>query len=117
MSDRYSVNRKCLLIGVDRAWIGLNDMRAEGQWVWDSGEPVTYVNWAAGEPNDVRGNEDCVEVLATHRRGWNDNQCDQRFPGVCKRPKGADYFLSYEHLKRCNHVPGRVHITCYYSRH
>ena len=32
-------------------WIGFSDIAAEGSWMWVSGEPVTYTNWAGGEPN------------------------------------------------------------------
>ena len=39
-------------------WIGLNDISVEGQFKWSSGEPVGFVNWYPGEPDDGGGAED-----------------------------------------------------------
>lgn len=32
-------------------WVGLRDVGSEGTWLWASGEPLTFTNWAPGEPN------------------------------------------------------------------
>ena len=42
-------------------WIGLTDYAKEGEWAWESGEPVTFTNWAPHEPEDNDwGDEDFV---------------------------------------------------------
>lgn len=53
--------------------IGFNDIDQEGTWVWTSGEPTIYTNWADGEPNNS-GDVENVAVMnafgATDQ--WND---------------------------------------------
>jgi len=43
---------------VDGLYLGFTDVAVEGSFAWDSGSPVTYTNWAAGEPNNTHGRED-----------------------------------------------------------
>jgi len=37
-------------------WIGFNDINAEGSFEWASGDPITYTNWAPGQPDNYLGN-------------------------------------------------------------
>ena len=50
-------------------WIGFNDIVEEGNWVWVTGEEVTYTNWAPGEPNNA-GEEHYGEIYSDGT--WND---------------------------------------------
>jgi hypothetical protein len=50
-------------------YIGINDVASEGNFVWQSGEPVVYTNWNGGEPNNA-GNED--HTLMFTNGLWND---------------------------------------------
>jgi hypothetical protein len=73
-------------IGTRECWIGLSDEEIEGQFVWDSREPVTFTNWGppGGEPTDFGGcpteNVNCYcedhVVINGHLPGphsrWND---------------------------------------------
>ncbi len=56
-------------LGGGDIWLGLSDAGSEGNFYWTNGEPVTYTNWAAGEPNNAN-NEDYVEMWAGGT--WND---------------------------------------------
>ncbi len=55
--------------------IGLSDDLNEGDFLWDSGEPLAYTNWRPDEPNDNPfpfGEEDSVEINVFFGSQWND---------------------------------------------
>ena len=61
INDASEQNWLQAVFGNEPTWIGLNDIAKEGQWQWDSGEPLTYTNWRAQKPHDLPdGDEDYV---------------------------------------------------------
>lgn len=55
-------------------YIGFNDIEEEGNWVWSSGEPVMYTNWAPGEPNDYL-DEDAAVINWCEEGGVVNPEC------------------------------------------
>ena len=53
-------------------WVGFTDRVVESVWGWTNGNPVTYTNWAAGEPNDANHNEDYAVMNWSSSGKWND---------------------------------------------
>lgn len=65
-------------------WIGFSDALKEGDFVWYDGSPISYTNWATGEPNntdpsDANG-EDCTQIYADG--SWNDRSCNLQSQSV-----------------------------------
>jgi hypothetical protein len=67
----------------EKWWMGLNDRRIEGRFVWEDGTPVTYTNWGPDEPNDS-GGEDCGQLNRYADGGWNDEPCGTVLPFICE---------------------------------
>ncbi|MGB3591833.1 MAG: LamG-like jellyroll fold domain-containing protein [Nonlabens sp.] len=57
--------------GSQYAYIGANDIAAEGTFVWQDGTALIYNSWAAGEPNNANGGED-VTAIARNSGEWVD---------------------------------------------
>lgn len=56
-------------------WLGLNDVAANSQWVWVSGESSSFTYWQPGEPNNAGGNETYVHMwggMIVPNGQWND---------------------------------------------
>ena len=62
-------------------WIGFNDVATEGQFQWSSGQPVTYTNWAPGEPNNRDGIQDFA-IMNFGAGEWNDTFETELFRGI-----------------------------------
>ncbi|MDJ0903037.1 MAG: PQQ-dependent sugar dehydrogenase [Xenococcus sp. MO_188.B8] len=66
----------------EQLWIGLNDAETEGQFQWSSGQPVTYTNWAPGEPNDFDGIQDFAIMNLGSAGEWDDQSGESLFRGI-----------------------------------
>uniref|UniRef100_A0A671YZV9 C-type lectin domain-containing protein n=1 Tax=Sparus aurata TaxID=8175 RepID=A0A671YZV9_SPAAU len=67
------------------AWIGLFDAIQEGKWLWTDGSNTKLRCWAHGEPNNLHGNENCVEMNFRGTVYWADRPCSWFRPYVCAR--------------------------------
>ena len=68
-----------IVFGSQPSWIGLNDIKQEGEWQWDNGEPLTYTNWESQEPHDTNNGDEDYVILGPSGK-WEDvNPEDQRW--------------------------------------
>ena len=71
-------------------WIGANDIRSEGNWVWINGERASSseLSWGNRQPDNVGGNEDCLLMNAypTFLFGLAfDDSCADNWRGLCEK--------------------------------
>jgi cysteine-rich repeat protein len=79
-----------------KTWLGFNDIAVEGSFVWANGDPVSYVHWSPGEPNDYANSEDCADFETSTY--WNDSTCSSTLPFVCEQETCGDGMLSANEL-------------------
>ncbi|MCL5096551.1 MAG: FG-GAP-like repeat-containing protein [Candidatus Omnitrophica bacterium] len=73
--------------GYGELWIGLN-MFAGGAWSWSSGDPVTYLNWTGGVPNNSNGSELGVKMRTDG--AWDDVAYWTSLRGIIEVASAAD---------------------------
>ena len=87
--DNDAVSAIAKAKGISRFWIGISrKSKNVGIFVYDSNDlPISYENWAPGEPNDSNGEEECVEIgyLYYPNYKWNDQKCADEISFVCER--------------------------------
>ncbi|XP_046560582.1 perlucin-like [Haliotis rubra] len=58
-------------------WLGANDIRFEGYYVWDKSEnPLNYTDWYPGEPNQKTDEQDCMSSWKSEGYQWADHYCN-----------------------------------------
>lgn len=65
-------------------WIGLNDTRLEGSYMWNDGSPTDYTNWLSSTPN-LNIFEDCV-AISFPTAYWDDLNCTATHNSLCRKP-------------------------------
>lgn len=83
----------------DVIWIGYNDTDRDGVYQWVSGEPSTYTNWFAGEPNGLWDpGEQWATMWVDYNGAWNDLGAESPqgpfHPAVVEVASGGDLFGS-----------------------
>jgi hypothetical protein len=68
---------------VSDTWIGASDLASEGQFIWADGSALQFENWAAAQPDNFGGTEDCVEKRLLNG-GWVDAPCSTLKGVLCE---------------------------------
>ncbi|XP_036438467.1 sushi, von Willebrand factor type A, EGF and pentraxin domain-containing protein 1-like [Colossoma macropomum] len=68
-------------------WIGIRKINNSWTWVGTNKKLTKEAeNWAKGEPNNGRNNEDCVEIYIKRGKDegkWNDESCKKKKTALC----------------------------------
>ena len=94
-----ALNSSGVIASVGAVWCGYSDQASEGNWLTLDGTPLSYLNWASGEPNNngqgatccsfpdwlggcsssnsyqCSNGEDCMQIYSAGT--WNDLPCNR----------------------------------------
>ncbi|MCJ8743478.1 hypothetical protein PDJAM_G00094380 [Pangasius djambal] len=106
-------------------WIGIRKINNTWTWVGTKKHLTAEAeNWAQGEPNNGRNNEDCVEIYIKRDKDmgkWNDESCQKKktalcYTASCKIDSCSHYGECVETINshRCNCFEGFYGAKCEY---
>nr|AJT58573.1 SM24 protein [Ophiomastix wendtii] len=76
-------------------WIGASDLGLEGRFTNVDGTPVTFTNWAQGQPDNGAQStgqpENCV-MYGGETKLWSDASCAMMMPYICMMPAEKERF-------------------------
>ncbi|NXI03785.1 LYAM3 protein, partial [Pachycephala philippinensis] len=100
-------------------WIGIRKLG--GIWTWvGTRKALTKEaeNWALGEPNNRRSNQDCVEIYIQRPQQsgkWNDEPCNRKKKALCYRASCQPFPCSQH--GDCVETIGSYRCECYPGFH
>uniref|UniRef100_A0A8B9M762 p-selectin n=1 Tax=Accipiter nisus TaxID=211598 RepID=A0A8B9M762_9AVES len=100
-------------------WIGIRKLG--GTWTWvGTRKALTKEaeNWADGEPNNRRSNQDCVEIYIKRQwesGKWNDEPCNRKKKALCYRASCQPFPCSQR--GECVETIGSYRCECYPGFH
>ncbi|CAN8217963.1 unnamed protein product [Coccothraustes coccothraustes] len=100
-------------------WIGLRKL--DGIWTWvGTGKALSKEeeNWALGEPNNRRSNQDCVEIYIQRPQQagkWNDEPCNRKKKALCYQASCRPSLCSQH--SECVETIGSYRCECYPGFH
>lgn len=68
-------------------WIGANDRKKEGKWIWTDGTEWEYDSWDRGQPDNHQGKQDCGGPWRGKDK-WDYQNCASKKSFICKREVG-----------------------------
>lgn len=90
-NDRLEKHVNDFGLGNEHFWTSGTDLADEGSFFWmATGQPITFTNWNAGEPNNFQYDngeeENCLELWNRDGKGlkWNDSPCSFETYFICE---------------------------------